>query len=102
MAKIRLEYLQNPPKQPPIPGSKAWCGSKMGGLSSIIAKYMLLGGTTKFDQLIKTGTNPYAAFRFSGDRELLVAALRDNAEALRINFPGYTSEIRDNVGFRHC
>ena len=94
MAKIRLEYLQNPPKQPPASGSKAWCGSKLGGLSSIIAKYMLLGGTTKFDQLIKTGANPYAAFRFSGDRELLVTALRDNAEALRINFPGYTSEVR--------
>jgi hypothetical protein len=94
MAKIRLEYLQNPPKEPPAQGSKAWCGSKLGGLSSIIAKYMLLGGATKFEQLIKTGANPYAAFRFSGDRELLVTALRDNAEALRINFPGYTSEVR--------
>jgi hypothetical protein len=94
MAKIRLEYLQNPPKQPPAPGSKAWCGSKLGMVSPIIAKYIMLGGTTEYDQLIKTDANPYAAFRFSGDKESLVAALRDNAEALRINFPGYTSEVR--------
>jgi hypothetical protein len=94
MAKIRLEYLQNPPKQPPAPGSKAWCGSKLGMVSPIIAKYIMLGGTTEYDQLIKTDANPYAAFRFNGDQEFLVAALRDNAEALRINFPGYTSEVR--------
>ncbi len=94
MAKIRLAYLQNPPKQPPAPGSKAWCGSQLGGLSSIIAKYMLIGGTTKFDHLIKTGATPYTAFRFTGNREPLVSALHDNAEALRINFAGYTSEVR--------
>jgi len=94
MAKIRLAYLQNPPEQPTAPGSEAWCGSKMGRLSSIIAKYMLLGGKTQYDQLIKVDVNPYANFRFNGDRELLERALHDNAEALRINFPGYTHEVR--------
>ncbi len=94
MAKIRLSYLQNPPKQPPAPGSEAWCGSKLGGLSAIIAKYMLLGNSTRFDQLIKTSATPYTDFRFNGDRELLVSALHNNAQALRINFPGYTSEVR--------
>ncbi len=94
MAKIRLEYLQNPPNQPPAPGSKTWCGSKLGMISPIIAKYIMLGGTTKYNQLIKTDATPYATFRFNGDQESLVAALHDNVEALRINFPGYTSEVR--------
>jgi hypothetical protein len=94
MAKIRLAYLQNPAKQPPSPGSKAWCASKLGGISSIIAKYMLLGESTKYEQLIKTDANPYITFRFNGDRDLLIKALHDNAEALRINFAGYTNEVR--------
>jgi len=66
----------------------------LGMISPIIAKYMMLGGTTKYNQLIKADAKPYTAFRFNGDQEFLVAALRDNAEALRINFPGYTSEVR--------
>jgi hypothetical protein len=94
MAKIRLAYLKNIPEQPPVPGSEAWCGSMLGGLSSIVAKYMLLSKNTKFDQLLKTDKNPYVAFRFHGDRELLVTALHNNAKALRINFAGYTSEVR--------
>ena len=94
MAKIRLEYLQNPPQQQPAPGSKEWCGSKLGSISSVIAKYALLGGTTKFDQLIETDANAYAAYRFSGEQQPLIAALRNNAEALRVNFAGYTSEVR--------
>lgn len=38
----------------------------------------------------------YVAFRLEDEkeRENLVAALRKNSEALRINFPGYTSEVR--------
>lgn len=94
MAKIRLDYLQNPPKEPPAPGSKAWCGSKLGSISSVIAKYMLLGGTAEFNQLIETDANPYVTFRFRGERQPLVTALRNNAEALRVNFKGYTSEVR--------
>ena len=94
MAQIRLDYLQNPPKQPPVTGSKEWCASSLGSISSVIAKYTLLGGITDFNQLIKTDANAYATFRFKGERQPLTAALQNNAKALRVNFPGYTSEVR--------
>ena len=94
MAKIRLDYLQNPPEQSPAPGSKAWCGSKLGSISSVIAKYVLLDGATEFNQLIETDADPYISYRFSGEQQPLITALRNNAEALRINFAGYTSEVR--------
>ncbi|MFH1717837.1 MAG: hypothetical protein ABIF19_10825, partial [Planctomycetota bacterium] len=38
--------------------------------------------------------SPYMRFRLDGDIGPLVSALRQNAEALRINFEGYTSEVR--------
>ncbi len=94
MAKIRLEYLQNPAQQQPVPGSYEWCGSKLGSISSVIAKYALLGGATEFQQLIETDANAYVTYRFRGERQPLITALRNNAEALRINFAGYTSEVR--------
>jgi hypothetical protein len=94
MAKIRLEYLQNPPQQQLVPGSREWCGSKLGIISSVIGKYALLGGATGFHQLIETDADAYITYRFKGERQPLIAALRNNAEALRINFAGYTSEVR--------
>ena len=94
MAKIRLEYLQNPPQRQPVPGSIKWCGSKLSSISSVIAKYPLLGGATGFHQLIETDANAYVTYRFKGKRQPLIKALRTNAEALRINFAGYTSEVR--------
>ncbi|NOR75475.1 MAG: hypothetical protein GQ525_09990, partial [Draconibacterium sp.] len=94
MARIRLDYLKNPPKQPLVPGSREWCGSKLGGISSAIAKYTLLGGHTEFQQLIETDADVYTTFRFKGERQSLITALQNNAKALRINFPGYTSEVR--------
>ena len=33
-------------------------------------------------------------YRLDEDRTPLAEALKENAEALRINFPGYTSEVR--------
>ena len=94
MANIRLNYLSAPPKKPPAPGTEAWCASKMGSLSSVIAKYKFLTGKSKFDKLLAKETSPYMRFRLLDDLSLLVLALRSNAEALRINFEGYTSEVR--------
>ncbi len=94
MAKARLKYLSSPPKQPPAPGTEAWCASKLGGLSSVVAKYRFLTGNTDFDELIAKESLPYISFKLEGDFDLLVSALRYNAEALRVNFEGYTSEVR--------
>ena len=94
MAEIRLKYLSSPPAKPPAPGSEAWCTSKLGGLSGVIAKYRFLTGSNEFDQFLMKEQTPYLRFRLHGDLNSLVSALRSNAEALRINFPGYTSEVR--------
>ena len=93
MANIRLKYLSAPSKKQPPSGTEAWCASKLN-LSSVIAKYRFLTGNSEFDRLIAKETSPYMRFRLHGDLGSLVLALRHNAEALRINFPGYTSEVR--------
>jgi len=94
MANIRLKYLNSPPEDEPAAGSEAWCASRLGGLSSVIAKYRLLTGKSEFDRLIAKETSPYMRFRLYGELDWLVSALRNTAEALRINLPGYTSEVR--------
>jgi len=94
MAEIRLKYLENPPMTPPEEGSGAWCASKLGGLTSVLAKYKLLTGSDEFDALLERDRNPYFAFRTGGEAESLVDALKENAAALRVNFAGYTSEVR--------
>ena len=38
--------------------------------------------------------SPYMKLRLKNDRDSLTSSLRNTAEALRINFPGYTSEVR--------
>jgi len=94
MADIRLKYLSSPPDKQPAPGSEAWCASKLGSLSSVITKYRFLTGSTEFDEFLAKEMSPYMRLRLRGDSGPLVAALRQNAEALRINFEGYTSEVR--------
>lgn len=93
MAQVRLRYLDSPVENPE-PGSEAWCGSKLGGMTGIAAKYKLLTGEELFDDLLAKDENPYMSVRLRGDREAMTEALRKNAEALRINFEGYTSEVR--------
>jgi len=94
MADIRLKYLSAPPQTQPGPGTEAWCASKLGGLSGVIAKYRFLTGNTEFDEFLAEETSPYVRFRLHGDFGPLLLALRQDAEALRINFEGYTSEVR--------
>jgi hypothetical protein len=94
LANARLKYLSSRPKKEPAPGTEAWCASKLGGLSSVIAKYRFLTGNTEFDELIAKESSPYIRFKLEGDFGSLVSALGNNAEALRVNFEGYTSEVR--------
>jgi hypothetical protein len=66
----------------------------MGSLSSVITKYKFLTGSTEFDEFLGKEMSPYMRYRLRGDSTPLLAALEQNAEALRINFEGYTSEVR--------
>jgi hypothetical protein len=94
MADIRLKYLSSPPQREAAAGTEAWCASRLGGLASVIAKYRFLRGTPEFDDLLARDMSPYMSFRLRGDSAPLVSALRQNAQALRMNFEGYTSEVR--------
>lgn len=94
MAAIRLRYLSAPPAKEPAPGTESWCASRLGDLAGVITKYRFLTGSTEFDELLAREMSPYMRFRLHGDSGSLVTALRQNAEALRISFEGYTSEVR--------
>ena len=94
MAAIRIKWLKDRPQQEPVAGSEAWCAEQLGFLSGTLAKYKLLTGSTEFDELLARDHRAYMASGPGGDRSALVSALCGSAEALRINFPGYTSEVR--------
>ncbi len=94
MAEIRLKYLNAPPEKSSAAGTEAWCASRLGGLASVIAKYRCLTGSREFDAFLTRQRSLYMRFKLRGDRSALVTAVRHNAEALRINFEGYTSEVR--------
>jgi hypothetical protein len=94
MADIRLKYLNAPPRNEPAAGTEAWCAARLGSLSSVITKYRFLTGNTNFDELLSKELLPYMRYRLHDDSGRLLSALQENAEALRINFEGYTSEVR--------
>lgn len=93
MARIRLNHLDHPPASDPQPGSEAWCASKIN-LNPVLAKHRFLTGSDEFVTLLGKERASYFSFRQSGDRKKLVDALKENARALSINFPGFTSEVR--------
>mgnify|MGYP005840007863 FL=1 len=94
LAALRLRYLTENPSDPLEEGSEMWCGSKLGAITGVIAKYRQLTGDAAFDELLRREASPYAALRFFGEGGALPLALRNTAEALRPNFEGYTSEVR--------
>ncbi|MBN2413480.1 hypothetical protein JXQ31_17510 [candidate division KSB1 bacterium] len=94
MAEHRLRYLRNSAAEEPDPGTAGWCAERMTGIADVISKYRLLTGSTEFDTLILLDSSPYIKFRLSVDRTALTETLYRTARALRINFPGYTGEVR--------
>ena len=94
MAEIRLDYLENPSQESPEKGSKEWCAARMGGISEVLAKYKMLTGSTEFDRLLEKERDAYFTYRVHGEDGPVTGALERNAQALRLNFPGYTSEVR--------
>lgn len=94
MAALRLNSFKHPPKEPPVEGSEAWCAGKLSFLAPTLARYRLLTGSTEFDDVLKHDYSALAIDDSDGRRDALESDLRKTAEALRINFPAYTSEVR--------
>jgi len=94
MARARLDYLKSSRTATLTPGSKAWCASQLGGISAVVAKYKFLAGRNDLDALLAREMSPYIRLRLADDEQALANALRENAEALAMNSPGYTSEVR--------
>jgi len=94
MADIRLKYLNAPLQNESAAGTEAWCAARLGSLSSVITKYRFLTGHTEFDELLSKEMSPYMRYRLHDDPGPLLSALQENVDALRINFEGYTSEVR--------
>ena len=94
MAKIRLRWLKGDFAESPEIGTRAWCGRKLGFLAKTLGKYRQLTGSTEFDELLSRDY-PATLRRDRLDKNSpVVRRLRRSAEALRINFPGRTREVR--------
>ena len=94
MARIQLKHLKDPPQTPPAAGTAAWCAQRMSGLSSTLTKYKFLTGSAEFDELLDRRMTTYMRYRQEHNIDALAASFKDTAEALSINFAGYTSEVR--------
>jgi hypothetical protein len=103
MAAIRLKHLKNPAEQLQI-GGEAWCADQLaprqnansntGGLVKTLARFKALTGTTEFDELIALEGSEFVIRTDEAGKRELEAALRESLGALRVNFPGFTSEVR--------
>lgn len=93
MAAIRLRWLKQPVKDAPA-GSEAWCAHRLGLLAETLAKYQRLTGSREFDELLARDGGGALALDSAAGLKTTTAALQASAEALRINFEGYTSEVR--------
>jgi len=93
-AAIRREYLDGRGRDASTPGSRAWCAQRLGLLAPTLAKYRHLTGSNAFDDVLR---RDYAAFLSQGadnGRSAVVERLESSAKALRVHWPGYTSEVR--------
>lgn len=104
MAAIRLNHLKRPPAGELKPGSVEWCGAQLaprknansntGGLVKTLARFKALTGTHEFDELIALEGAEFVIRTDKTGMDELVSALRESLGALRVNFPGFTSEVR--------
>lgn len=94
MAAIRRKYRAPSSTTSLEPGSLSWCAARMGFLPETLAKYRALTQDTRYDERLRQHANGYVHFRLTGQRDRLVRDFRRHAEALRMNWPGYTREVR--------
>jgi len=94
MARLALQYAEQPAGGAAVPGSEAWCAAKMSFLRGTLAKHRLLTGDDSFDRLLSGGPSPVLNFQLTGNRDPLVTALGNAALAFSYNFERYTDEVR--------
>jgi hypothetical protein len=94
MAALRLAWLTDRPADSPDPGSPMWCAQRMSFLAGTLAKYRLLTDSDEFDELLAHDYHALTIQESDRERASLANALRESALALRVNFEGFTSEVR--------
>ncbi len=94
MAEIRRTYVRGPRPEKPEPGSVDWCAVRMGFMAETLAKLRALTQDARYDEILLRDANGYVRYRITGEKERLTQDLQRQAEALRMNWPGYTSEVR--------
>jgi hypothetical protein len=104
MAEIRLNYLKNPPPGPLKAGTLAWCGDQLaprknansntGALVKTLARFKALTNSKEFDELIFRESAEFVFRHNIPSIREMEAALGESLAALRVNFPGFTSEVR--------
>lgn len=94
MAAIRREYHEGRSRDAPTPGSRSWCARKLGFIAPTLAKYRYLSGNKTFDDILRRDGAASLSQDADNDRSALVQRLEESARALRVNWPGYTSEVR--------
>lgn len=93
MAALRMKHSKA--SADAKPGSEAWCARQLRKfLPDALAKYRFLTGNKKYDELLRTDASGYVRYRLTDDSAPFESALRQNAEAFRSNWEGYTSEMR--------
>jgi hypothetical protein len=93
MGRLRRKYHAGEYPDDPKPGSEGWCARQLGRLAPTLAKYRHLSGSEEFDDLLRRDNSAFLAAR-AGDRSGMVSKLERSARAMRVNRPGYTSEVR--------
>ena len=93
MAEIRADYLANPVVDP-TPGSKAWCGKNVEGLTDALGKYRILTGDARYDDLLLADASGYVRFRLTGDRKQVTQGLERTAQGFGYDREAYCEEVR--------
>jgi hypothetical protein len=93
MAEIRADYLANPVDDP-APGSRAWCGKNVEGLTDALGKYRIMTGDARYDDLLLADASGYVKFRLTGDRKQVTQGLDRTARGFGYDREAYCEEVR--------
>jgi len=94
MARLRRKYLAGEYKGKMEPGSEGWCARRLNLIAPTLAKYRRLSGDNAFDDLLRRDDGGVLAEDAAARRKAAAPRLGRTAEALRVNRPGYTNEVR--------
>ena len=93
MADLRLSWLAT--AEEGDEGSSSWVGKKVGGrLVGPLARRRVHLDDQRFDSLLEQDGGAYLRWLLFDDEAEFEAGMRGSAESLRVNLPGWTSEVR--------